>query len=355
MPSQNDIEKRFLSFFKDEPRGRSVSGSGALAAGSIQGPHRDGNEDRVAAAEIRYANSQLQSLRVGIVCDGMGGMESGDVAASLAISCFLGALAHERPTSLPALLKLAVDRANQVVFSRFNGRAGTTLSAVVVAQNESWVVHVGDSRIYKLASDGELALVTVDDTVQGAINAHQGDRNEDELDNRLLQFIGVGEALQPHLINVTGSNAYAWLATSDGAHGIGRRLLEDLVERPLIPIDLVRRFIFVADALNVRDNASVVVIGADPKSEPPAPSFGVDLSLWSASDHLNAWLAIDNDQERVGYAAAKHAAVPQEAEVAPAKPRQKKRTRTKRTQKENSTEPEVPMSVIFEQGPVKGD
>jgi serine/threonine protein phosphatase PrpC len=327
-----------------------------LAAGSVQGPYRDGNEDRVAVAEIRFADGHFPYLRVGIVCDGMGGMESGDVAASTAVSCFLAALACERRATLPDLLELAADRANRAVYSQFNGRAGTTLSAIVLARSASWIVHVGDSRIYKLASDGELNLATVDDTIQGAINAHQGDKNEDELDNRLLQFIGVGESLQPHIINVTDSDAIVWLVTSDGAHGIGRRLLDDLVERPIIPSDLVRRFIFVADALNVKDNASVAAIAADIRSEMSTPSTGVDITLWSASDQLNAWLALDKPRDQVLKAQKGPEEIDRHVEMAPAKPRQRKKTRSKRSISRSSQPPETPpMAVIFEQGSAEDD
>lgn len=352
MPSQNDIEKRLFRFFEGESRGRATNGGSGLAAGSVQGPHRQGNEDRAAVAEVRFARSKLQALRIAIVCDGMGGMDSGNIAASMAMASFFTAVICKRHLPLPELLRAAAHRANEAVFSHFEGHGGTTLSAVAISPESAWLVNIGDSRIYQVSADGDLLLKTVDDTIKGAINAHQGSVDEDDLDNRLLQFVGIGKELDPHLLDVTACDAKTWLVTSDGAHGIGRRALEDLVEQPLSSEELVRRFIYVADALNVRDNASVAAMQMRRDYESFPLASGVDLSLWSPTNNLNVWLFNDLSQE-----------IDQPLDSAPAKSRrnlekaavksvQKSRARSKISSASKAKDVEKPpMAVIFDQGP----
>jgi hypothetical protein len=201
-------------------------------------------------------------------------------------------------------------------------------------------------------------LVTTDDTIQGAINAQLGDDHEDELDNRLLQFIGVGETLEAHIYQVADAGSYGWLVTSDGAHGLGRRVLEGLVERPLSPSELVRRFIYVADALNVRDNASVAALRTEWPTSLARPSTGVELAIWSPVDHFSAWLAVEVDTADVNGSSAASPITPPplEAEAKPGKSKQKSRPRPKRSRVKGEKEPEKPpMAVIFDQGLPKDD
>ncbi len=99
-----------------------------------------------------------------VVCDGMGGAKSGNVASSLAADVFVqevqrswhGNMDREKTDQvLRSAVKLAnftvFDQASQ--FSEFEGM-GTTLVAALVHGRRSTVVNVGDSRAYSVDSDG---------------------------------------------------------------------------------------------------------------------------------------------------------------------------------------------------------
>ena len=99
-----------------------------------------------------------------IVCDGMGGAKSGNVASSLAVDVFVqevkrswtyGMDQQETDEMLMSAVKLAnftvFDQAQE--FEEFDGM-GTTLVAVLVRGRHTTVINVGDSRAYKVDNNG---------------------------------------------------------------------------------------------------------------------------------------------------------------------------------------------------------
>lgn len=99
-----------------------------------------------------------------VVCDGMGGAKSGNVASSLAADVFVQEVrrtwkASMDPNEIEQMLSSAVKLANFTVydqgkqFEEFSGM-GTTLVAVLVADRWATVINVGDSRAYYVSQDG---------------------------------------------------------------------------------------------------------------------------------------------------------------------------------------------------------
>lgn len=106
-----------------------------------------------------------------VVCDGMGGAKSGNVASALAAEVFVEEIRRNWVTGMPSdridlMLKNAVKLANFTVFDQaaqieeFSGM-GTTLVAALVRENRATLVNVGDSRIYGIDRDG-IRLLTKD-------------------------------------------------------------------------------------------------------------------------------------------------------------------------------------------------
>jgi len=286
---RNDLQDRLVRFFEDVTRSRATSGDAMLAVGSTIGPYREENEDRAAIADIRFPNDQRPPIKVAIVCDGMGGLIEGGKAASAAISAFLSTLAVG-DRSLRVAASEAVRVADRSVYGMLHGTGGTTLTAIISDGREAWCTHVGDSRLYSCGADG-LVLLTQDDTIQGAIHAHEGGGSEDELDNRLLQYVGVGESLTPHIFPVPMRANDTWIVTSDGAHGVGRKALESLLEGSRNAHDLVKKAVFVADALNVKDNASIAAMNQRQAPERDPPSSGTTITVSSPVRSLELWLS----------------------------------------------------------------
>ena len=111
-----------------------------------------------------------------VVCDGMGGAKSGNVASTLAADVFVQEVKRTwtpdmDPEKLDQMLRGAVKLANFTVydqaqqFEEFDGM-GTTLVAVLIQGKFATVVNVGDSRAYSLDSDGVRQITTDHSLVQ---------------------------------------------------------------------------------------------------------------------------------------------------------------------------------------------
>lgn len=98
---------------------------------------------------------------LGIVADGMGGMDSGSEASNAAVRTFLAAY-RTKPSNetIPQALDRAVRQANRAV-ADLGANAGTTLVAAVVRGRDLYWISVGDSRIY-LAKPGRMAQLNAE-------------------------------------------------------------------------------------------------------------------------------------------------------------------------------------------------
>lgn len=106
-----------------------------------------------------------------VVCDGMGGAKSGNVASSLAAEVFVEEIRRNWVTGMSSdridlMLKNAVKLANFTVYDQaaqieeFSGM-GTTLVAALIRDSRATLVNVGDSRVYGIDRDG-IRLLTKD-------------------------------------------------------------------------------------------------------------------------------------------------------------------------------------------------
>jgi serine/threonine protein phosphatase PrpC len=99
-----------------------------------------------------------------VLCDGMGGMEHGDVASQTAVRAIRDAYAQKLPTeSIPSALERAARKANEQVIAAalslgLKEGVGTTLVAAVLHDVSLYFVSVGDSAIYHV-SGGDIHMV----------------------------------------------------------------------------------------------------------------------------------------------------------------------------------------------------
>ena len=106
-----------------------------------------------------------------VVCDGMGGAKSGNVASTLAVDAFVEEVRGCWKSGMDSdridqILRGAVKLANFTVydqaaqFEEFSGM-GTTLVAALVREKKATIVNVGDSRAYGI-NRGGIQLLTRD-------------------------------------------------------------------------------------------------------------------------------------------------------------------------------------------------
>lgn len=95
-----------------------------------------------------------------VVCDGMGGAKSGNVASTLAVDVFVQEVKRTWTSGMDSekidqMLQGAVKLANFTVFEQaqqfedFHGM-GTTLVAILIQKKSATVINVGDSRAYHI-------------------------------------------------------------------------------------------------------------------------------------------------------------------------------------------------------------
>ena len=124
-----------------------------------------------------YLMEQLdRNSAIFVVCDGMGGAKSGNVASSLAAEVFVQEIKRSFSSLMDRekadqMLRSAAKLANFTVYDQsvqiedFNGM-GTTLVAVLVRGRKATVINVGDSRAYGITSEGIYQLSTDHSVVQ---------------------------------------------------------------------------------------------------------------------------------------------------------------------------------------------
>jgi len=248
---------------------RWVAGSGngaqpaadqsSFSLGSQAGLVRKENQDRVAHARF-YFGGEPASLS--IVCDGIGGMADGARCADLAIGAFLCSVVASSPARGPeALLAHAAFVANSRVFDLVGGRGGTTLASVLCWAGQEFACHVGDSRVYATAPDGTLPQVGVDDTFQARLQAMAAPAAHQPLDSeRLVQYVGMGSDMEPHVKKIEVPADGRILLTSDGVHGPAGSVLPTLVRHASTPRRLVERVLALTLWLGGLDNATALCI-----------------------------------------------------------------------------------------------
>ena len=164
-----------------------------------------------------------------VVCDGMGGAKSGNIASSLASDVFTQSVTASfkssmDQTQIDTMLQNAVKLANFTVFDQaqsfedFAGM-GTTLVAMLVHGKQVTVVNVGDSRLYHIGANG-IRQVTHDHSLvqmmidRGELTVQQGKNYPGK--NMITRAVGTEAVVQCDLFHLELERGDNLLACSDG-------------------------------------------------------------------------------------------------------------------------------------------
>jgi serine/threonine protein phosphatase PrpC len=199
----------------------------AVSALSDVGCMRTNNED---------AFGYNETLGIYVVCDGMGGMASGEVASSHAVAAVVNSFVETAASGLPisSRLLIAINAANLDVWE--NGQVpenkGMGTTAVVAALDGDKLIlgNVGDSRAY-IIQDGQCVQLTVDHSYINELirngtltieNAHNADLRG--MESIITRAVGVAAEVQPDFFSVDLRQGTAVLLATDG---LTRYLLVD--------------------------------------------------------------------------------------------------------------------------------
>ncbi|HMG53526.1 MAG TPA: protein phosphatase 2C domain-containing protein [Kofleriaceae bacterium] len=281
-----------------EPELRPAALDIVVAGASDIGQVREHNEDHflvgdldsllpVDVAEPWAAASDRGPLVV--VCDGMGGVEGGEIASELAALVMWREMKRTPDTRDPEvfarLLRRAVRVANHDVHAMARREPGlrgmgTTLSAAGVVGDRLILATVGDSRAYVLRG-GALVQVTRDQSLQSALLAAGHSPNEAaSAGGAILQALGVAPDCEPSLSIIELRRGDRVLLCSDGLHGlVGDPALALLLGEPHTVAEAVRLLLAAARAAGGSDNITAVVCElsgdrlASPADDHDLPSF----------------------------------------------------------------------------------
>lgn len=163
-----------------------------------------------------------------VVCDGMGGAKSGNVASSLAAEVFVQELRRSYrgqtdKENLEQLLDKAVKLANYTVYDQARQRPeyegmGTTLVAVLIKGKQATVVNVGDSRLYRI--NEEIKQVTEDHSLV-QVMLRRGELTREQAKNfpgrnYITRAIGTEPSIECDFFHLDMKKGECLLLCSDG-------------------------------------------------------------------------------------------------------------------------------------------
>jgi serine/threonine protein phosphatase PrpC len=223
-----------------------------------------------------------------VLADGMGGMREGARAAALAASATVAYCITFPLVPIERLLADALSFANDEVFRLLHGDGGAALVLAAWTPSGRYVAHAGDARAYHIEEDGRLQQLTIDDTVRGQLQGlGRPSAQESRLHSQLLQFIGVGKELEPHVARAP-SGGRGLLLTSDGVHGMPFELMEWVVKKTGHLQALAERLVTVSEWNGGHDNGTVIAISTQTGHE--ATPDAVEAEFWLPGDHLAVFL-----------------------------------------------------------------
>jgi serine/threonine protein phosphatase PrpC len=249
-------------------RSRLVAHTGFCSARG----RREANED--FAGSVCKA-TDAQALVIAAVADGVGGAKGGRVAAELAVRTFiqgcLGAMPRV-PAKTAALASLtAANRWLHATSRRDDALTGMacTFTALVCLGRQAHVVHVGDSRLYRLRGE-RLELLTTDH------NAGPG------LAHVLTRAVAAEEDVRMDYVSLQNDAFDRYLLCTDGIHGgLSDDVLRELLGRRRDADETAREIVARALDTAVGDNATALIVDI---VDVPAATYAEIAAGLAASD-----------------------------------------------------------------------
>lgn len=232
------------------------------------------------ACVVKVLKRQGKTYLFAAICDGVGGMQSGEVASSNAVREFSEWFDFE----LPLLLE-DEEPLEEILFQRWNAlinkindnladyasqrqeRMGTTLSCILFVGYKYFIAHVGDSRIYMM--NPHLEQLTDDQTLvakevrEGKITAEQA--KTDPRGNVILQCVGSMKRVVPDFKQGSFRDNATFLLCTDGfRHKISdEEMVDALWDIP--PEDMKNQLFHLTETVKERgerDNITSILIKA---------------------------------------------------------------------------------------------
>jgi serine/threonine protein phosphatase PrpC len=234
------------------------------------GRARDNNEDSVAFDE---------ATRVGVLADGMGGYNAGEVASGMATAFIKTELARwltqaedlAPPDQIRRAVEICVANANRSIFNASHSNPqyfgmGTTL-VVALFQNSTLILgHIGDSRCYRLRGGAMLQITKDHSLLQEQIDAGLLTPEQAALSpnkNLVTRALGVEDAVLLELTEHQVLPGDVYLMCSDGLSDmIEDATIAKILQNGLSLEQMAQQLVSLANANGGRDNITVLLTQA---------------------------------------------------------------------------------------------
>jgi PPM family protein phosphatase len=226
------------------------------------------NGTKTDQGKIREQNEDAYGYRdtLFVIADGMGGHQAGEIASAIAVE---NILAFDVSSNPQERLHEAVLNANNAILNEmaknedFSGM-GTTVAVLYLTEDQAYVSHVGDSRIYKLA-EGNLSQLTDDHSFVAEL-IKNGSITEEEAKihpprNVLTRALGTQEKFEFEVNSFSAKGGDKFLLCSDGLTGmLAENVLKEVLSAREDPQIIADKLVQKANDNGGTDNITVIVI-----------------------------------------------------------------------------------------------
>lgn len=241
------------------------------------GNTKKNNQDSLS---VKVINTPLGKMVFAVLCDGMGGLEKGELASATVVNAFNKWALSRLPDICSSTLNDADIRNEWTnIAIEYNKKIknygkscavnlGTTVTAMLIMETRFFIINVGDTRAYELYD--RVSVLTKDQTVV-AREVELGNLTEEQakLDSRrsvLLQCIGASDVVYPDLFFGDTKKDAVYMLCSDGfIHEITKdEIYMHLQPNQMTDADKMKEnmdtLIHINKQRQERDNISVITI-----------------------------------------------------------------------------------------------
>ena len=205
------------------------------------------------------------------VADGVGGAQAGDVASQMAMEILAEAFNNLREGGdVEELMQVAISRANGAIYQMSHdlpqlSTMATTIVSLQVSGNIATIGHVGDSRLYRLDSRGNLFRETQDHSVveeevrAGRMTPEQAENHPSK--NVISRALGAESSVEIDMKTIMFEANTTFLLCSDG---ITRHIpdveLRELLALPHPPVLICQQMKDICYERGAEDNLTAVIV-----------------------------------------------------------------------------------------------
>lgn len=200
-----------------------------IAVQTDVGIKKDTNQDSCC---VKEAVTEKGKVLMAVLCDGMGGLAKGEVASATLVKAF----ENWFETKLPGFLAMPnpmdevryswdrmVKEQNQNIAqygAKLKIQLGSTITAMLIFEDNRYIiVHVGDSRAYKITNQNVLVLTEDQTLVAREVKLGRMTLEQAQADPRrnvLLQCVGASRIVEPVFYGGVVSANECYMLCSDG-------------------------------------------------------------------------------------------------------------------------------------------